>query len=211
MKQILVYGDSLTWGADPATGLRHPVAQRWPNVLQAGLGAQAHVIQDGLGGRTTCFDDHAAPCCRNAVKTLPVALMANMPLDLVIVMLGTNDLKPVHGGVALGAQAGMRRLVQLVATLPYKPATAIPQMLIVAPPLCRMARNRPLDSAQRIAESRKLSHLYEKLSVEMGVAFFDASRVAEASEIDGVHLDQANTSAIGAALVAPVRTLLARA
>lgn len=118
MQQILAYGDSLTWGADPVTGLRHPHEDLWPSVLEGGLGGAARVLHDGLGGRTTCFDDHAGPSCRNAVKTLPVALGSHMPLDLLILFLGTNDLKPIHGGVAIGAQAGMRRLARSCGAIP---------------------------------------------------------------------------------------------
>ncbi len=208
-KQILAYGDSLTWGADPVTTLRHPIADLWPSVLQAGLGDVARVVQDGLGGRTTCFDDHAAACCRNSTITLPVAMSAHMPLDLVIIMLGTNDLKPIHGGVALGAQAGMRRLVHLARTTPYKPKEATPQVLIVAPPHCGEATMRAHDSGRRIEESHKFAQLYSELAEEVGCAFFDASTVAQPSKEDGVHLDVANTRAIGEALVAPVLKLLA--
>ncbi len=96
MKTILAFGDSLTWGADPVSGMRHPAELRWPNVLQSKLGGGVEVIAEGLGGRTTCYDDHTGPACRKGAKALQVALGSHMPLDLVIIMLGTNDLKPVH-------------------------------------------------------------------------------------------------------------------
>ncbi|WP_163272196.1 SGNH/GDSL hydrolase family protein [Chelativorans alearense] len=210
MKQILAYGDSLTWGADPVTALRHTYEDLWPSMLEAGLNGAARVIHDGLGGRTTCFDDHAAPSCRNAVKTLPVALGSHMPLDLVILFLGTNDLKAIHGGVAIGAQAGMRRLIQIVRSYPYKPANAVPEVLIVAPPPCAPSRNGPPNGGRRIEESLAFSGLYAALAQEMGCAFFDAGMVAQASPEDGVHLDREATRAIGGALVGPVKAILAR-
>lgn len=208
MKTILAFGDSLTWGADPATGLRHPREFRWPEVLEAGLEGKAHVIAEGLGGRTTCYDDHAGPACRNGAKALEVALASHMPLDLVIIMLGTNDLKPVHGGVAETAVSGMRRLAQIVETFPYKPRSCRPSLLIVAPPACVGGPTGAPAAGRRISESRRLSPLYEKLAEEVNCAFFDAGTVASASSIDGVHLEGEATANMGRALVAPVLAIL---
>lgn len=208
MREILAFGDSLTWGVDPTTGLRHPAAAQWPRVLEAGLeGVRVHA--DGVGGRTTCRDDDAGAACRNGARALPVALSAQMPLDLVIVMLGTNDLKAVHGGRALSAQAGMRRLAQIVETFPYKPRKALPRLVIVAPPPCCAGPSGEPAGGRSIAESRLLAPLYQSLATELGCAFFDAGTVAQASAVDGVHLDATNTQAIGAALIAPVARILA--
>lgn len=208
MKTVLAFGDSLTWGADPATGLRHPTKFRWPEVLEAGLDGTAKVIGDGLGGRTTCYDDHTGPACRNGAKALLVALGSQMPLDLVIIMLGTNDLKPSHGGQAEPAVSGMRRLAQIVETYPYKPRSAVPRLMIVAPPACVAGPQGTPAAGRRISESERLSPLLRQLAAEIGVEFFDAGTVATSSPIDGVHLSAEATLAIGQALVAPVRTLL---
>lgn len=208
MKTVLAFGDSLTWGADPATGLRHPPEGRWPEVLGETLGGLARIISEGLGGRTTCYDDHAGPACRNGAKALEVTLASHMPLDLVIVMLGTNDIKPVHGGRAEGAVSGMRRLAQIVETFPYKPKGAKPKLLIVAPPPCSPGPGGHPAAGRSVAESERLSPLYRKLAEELGHPFFDAGSVTRASEIDGVHLEAANTAAIGRALAVPVGEIL---
>lgn len=208
MKTILAFGDSLTWGADPVTGLRHPVGAQWPRVLEAALGS-VRIHADGVGGRTTCRDDDAGAACRNGAKALPVALSAHMPLDLVIVMLGTNDLKAVHGGRAIAAQAGMRRLAQIIETFPYKPRNAVPQLLIVAPPACGAGPSGHPAGGRSIAESRLLAPLYQALAAELGCGFFDAATVASADPADGVHLAADQTTAIGQALVAPVARMLA--
>ena len=208
MKTVLAYGDSLTWGHDPANGgLRHAHDDLWPSVLARGLGDRVRVVQDGLGGRTTSFDDPSGPSCRNAVRSLPVTLCSQMPLDLVILMLGTNDLKPRFGASAHSAYQGMRRLVQIVRSFPYKPASAVPRMMIVAPPCCGPA-DLGLDGPQRVAESQRFAPLYAQLAREEGVAFFDAGTVAAPCREDGVHLHAPETRAIGTALVAPVRDLL---
>ena len=210
MKQILAFGDSLTWGADPATGDRHPIEQRWPTSLEKELNGIAHVIPEGLGGRTTCFDDHAAPNERNAVKALPMLLGSHYPLDLVIIMLGTNDLKPQLCGYANGAQGGMRRLIQQVQLYPWKTGVQVPNVLIVAPPSCRLTRdNQPPAQNRSIAESQKFSSLYAALASELGTGYFDAGTVAEASAEDGVHLSADTTRTLGVALANPVRELLA--
>lgn len=210
MKQILAFGDSLTWGADPATGERHPIEQRWPTALEKELNGTAHVIPEGLGGRTTCFDDHAAPNERNAVKALPMLLGSHYPLDLVIIMLGTNDLKPQLCGYANGAQGGMRRLIQQVQLYPWKTGVQVPKVLIVAPPSCRLTRdNQPPAQNRSIAESQKFSSLYAALASELGTGYFDAGTVAEASAEDGVHLSADTTRTLGVALANPVRELLA--
>ncbi len=209
MKEILAFGDSLTWGADPSTGLRHPPAFQWPRALEAELAGRARVVADGLGGRTTCRDDHGGPACRNGAKALPGALAAHMPLDLVIFLLGTNDLKAIHGGRAVSAQAGMRRLVEIVETFPFKPRSAQPKILIVAPPLCgEGSGGKPPAGAREIAESRLLAPLYAELAAATGCGFFDAASVADPSPADGVHLEAEATAALGRALAGPVAALL---
>ncbi len=91
-KTVLCYGDSLTWGYNAETIGRHAFEDRWPSVLQKALGDQARIIPEGLNGRTTAFDDYLADCDRNGAKVLPTILQTHAPLDLVIIMLGTNDM-----------------------------------------------------------------------------------------------------------------------
>ena len=103
MKTVLCYGDSLTWGYVPDGSGRHALGDRWPQILQAELGGSVNVVADGLNGRTTAFDDHLSGFERNAAKTLTTALGTHFPLDLVIVMLGTNDMKSFICGSAPSA------------------------------------------------------------------------------------------------------------
>lgn len=90
-KQILAYGDSLTWGINSGVG-RHRFEDRWPSVLEA-ASEDARVVADGLSGRTSCFDDQSAAAARNGASTLPVLLGSHYQLDVAVIMLGTNDLK----------------------------------------------------------------------------------------------------------------------
>jgi lysophospholipase L1-like esterase len=212
MKSILCYGDSITWGTDPTRpGLRHAPEDRWPNVLAKGLGADIEAINEGLGGRTTAFDDSLADCDRNGVRILPTIMHTHRPVDVVILSLGTNDLKPAIAGNAPSTMLGMRRLVEIVKNFaPRMPGYVVPDVVIVSPPYLAPSDDPFFDElfAGGIAESRKLAPLYRKLAAEMGCAFFDAAEVAKASSIDGIHLDAANTRAMGEALVPIVRALL---
>jgi lysophospholipase L1-like esterase len=211
MKTILCYGDSITWGSDPVDGGRHPREYRWPNVLQEALGSDVEVIADGLRGRTTGFDEHLASCDRNGVRILPTSLYTHAPLDLVIIMLGSNDMKPAIAGTALAAMQGMRRLVEIVKLNATRDGTdEPPAILIVAPPpLCETAHPEfAAMFAGGVEQSRMLASFYSDLADVEGCGFFDAGSVAETSPLDGVHLDADNTRAIGKGLEPIVRLML---
>ncbi|TYR31138.1 SGNH/GDSL hydrolase family protein [Mesorhizobium microcysteis] len=211
MKTVLCYGDSITWGSDAATGGRHDFADRWPNVLQKALGPDVVVVTDGLRGRTTAFDEHLAACDRNGVRILPTSLYTHAPLDLVIIMLGSNDMKPAIAGTALAALQGMRRLVEIVRLNATRDGSAEPpSVLIVAPPaLCETANAEfAAMFAGGVEQSRMLASLYADLADESGCGFFDAGSVAQTTPIDGVHLDAENTRAIGKGLEPIVRMML---
>ena len=132
------------------------------------------------------------------------------PVDLIILMLGANDMKPHIAGTAVAAMQGMRRLISIAKTHNSGLVDETrPDILIVAPPpLCETADPEfAAMFAGGIPESRMLASLYADLADEQGVGFFDASSVAETTPIDGVHMDAANTRAIGKALV-PVATVM---
>ncbi|NDV88155.1 arylesterase [Aurantimonas aggregata] len=211
MKTVLCFGDSLTWGYDAETGLRHDFADRWPNVLARALGDDVCVVTDGLNGRTTAFDDHTVMSDRNGARTLPTALGAHQPLDLVVLMLGTNDLKRhTGGGRVFESRQGMERLVEIIQTFPYQRGYAVPKILIVAPPHFRETTEPDfaLLFGHGVEESQHFRSACTKVAEEYGCAVFDASEVCETTPLDGIHLDAAHTRALGEALVEPVKALL---
>lgn len=211
MKTILCYGDSITWGSDAETGGRHDFADRWPNVLQAALGTDIQVIAEGLRGRTTAFDEHLADCDRNGARILPTVLYTHAPIDLVIILLGSNDMKHAIAGTALAAMQGMRRLVELVRFNAMRDGQSEPPaVLIVAPPpLCETANTEySAMFAGGVEQSRMLASFYADLADEWGCGFFDAGSVAQTTPVDGVHLDAENTRAIGRGLEPIVRMML---
>ena len=190
---------------------RHALQDRWPTVLQSALGAGFHVIAEGLNGRTTAFDDHLAGADRNGARILPTVLGTHMPLDLVVIMLGSNDMKPWIHGNALAAAHGMQRLVQIVRGHPYFARCARPKGAARLAAACFAHRQcGVLGNVRRRGNeaSQKLAAAYSAVAAEMGCAFFDAATVARTTPLDGVHLDAENTRAIGAALAPIIRDLL---
>jgi len=209
-KTVLCYGDSLTWGYNAETIGRHAYEDRWPSVLQRALGNQVRIIPEGLNGRTTAFDDHLADCDRNGARILPTILQTHNPLDLVILLLGTNDMKPVVAGAAFAATQGVRRLIQLVRNHTWGFGYDVPDILIVAPPVISETANPVFAANYRgaIEESAMLATLYRDLADEESCGFLDAGSVAITTPLDGVHLDVENTRALGRGLEPIVRMML---
>ena len=210
MKSILAFGDSLTWGVNVANDLRHEFENRWPNVLAAGLANKARVIEEGMNGRTTVFDDPTTEENRNGAVGLPISLKTHQPLDLLIIMLGTNDIKYANRCRAFDASMGMERLVNLTRKHNWSGTYTCPEILLMSPPALVPTQNEWFNDlwGHAIEESKLFAHHYSRIAKELGVHFFDAGSVAKASDVDGGHLDVAGTRAIGAALVPLVHMIL---
>jgi lysophospholipase L1-like esterase len=210
VKVILCYGDSNTWGYEPGTGNRYPRDRTWPGVLRKNLGEGYIVIDEGLNGRTTVWDDPTQlfPEKRNGLKYLIPCLESHMPLDLVIIMLGTNDLKKRFSLSPLEVAKGMRALVEAVKVSGAGPGGKPPGILLVAPPrigqLFEFAEE--LEGAEE--KSKKLPGYYRLIAEEMGCEFLDASEIVSPSKIDGVHLDLNGHLRLGEALAIQVKRIL---
>jgi lysophospholipase L1-like esterase len=210
MKTILAFGDSLTWGYNAADGGRHAFEDRWPHALGAKLGTGYRVIAEGLNGRTTIHDDNLVDELRNGVKALPMLLSSHQPLDLVIIALGTNDLKHPWWSRASDAKRGVQRLVETVQRFPYGVNMRNPKVLVIAPPAVIHTDNADFDKmfSHGIKESQKFGEEYKLLEVSHGVTVFEAGKIVEADQRDGIHLDVANTKKLGEALAPLVRQML---
>lgn len=208
MKTVLAYGDNLTWGFDVETGKRLAYEDRWPTVLEQGLG-DVRLIAEGLAGRTTAFDDHTGLPDRNGARILPTLLGTHMPLDAIILMLGNSELR-TYVANAVGAANGMKRLIEIVRTYPYDRPYAAPPIVVVAPPRLLATRHPDLGPMfeGRIEESQRLAEHYRRLSNDAGVTYFDAATVATVSPLDGAHLDATNSRALGAELVPVMKQVL---
>jgi lysophospholipase L1-like esterase len=210
MKNILAFGDSLTWGYVAGKDVRHAFEDRWPNALAAGLKGNASVLAEGMNARTTVFDDPTDSTNLSGAVSLPILLKTHQPLDLVIIMLGTNDIKFAARCRAFDAAMGMERLIKLVRTHDYVKGFAVPDILLMSPPCLVPTQDEWFNElwGHAIAESKLFAKHYARVAEEQGVHFFDAGSVAVADPTDGGHLDAANTRAIGVALVPVVRKIL---
>lgn len=214
-RRILCFGDSLTWGWVPvADGMpteRYPRQQRWPGVLADRLGPDFMVLEEGLSARTTNADDPTDPRL-NGSKYLPAALASHLPLDLVILMLGTNDTKAYFGRTPLDIALGMSVLVTQVLTSAGGVGTSYPapQVLVVAPP---PLPPMPHPWFQLIFEgsqekSARLAHVYEAMASFVKVPFFDAGSVITTEGVDGLHFTEQNNRDLGEALAEQVTRIL---
>jgi lysophospholipase L1-like esterase len=139
MRHVLLYADSLSWGIVP--GSRNPLAfeKRWPGVMENVLvarGQKIRVIEDCLNGRRTVWDDPFKPG-RNGRAGIEQQMEIHSPLDLVILMLGTNDFQSMHTNNAWHSSQGIASLVNAIRQAPIEPGMPIPPVLIIVPPLIR--------------------------------------------------------------------------
>ena len=213
MRQILVYGDSLTWGIIPDTRRRLPFEARWPGVLEHELltrGEQVRVIEDCLNGRRTVWDDPFKPG-RNGLVGVEQRIEVNSPLALVVLMLGTNDFQTMHSHDAWLSAQGMAAIVRAIRRAPIEPGMPVPEVLIVVPPPIRTPKGTiapKFVGAEK--KSRGLATALAQVARVERCRFFDAATVTTSSRVDGVHLDADQHAALGRALVAPVSRMLRR-
>jgi len=184
---------------------RLPRAQRWPQVMAAALGAEWDVIAEGHPGRTAVFADPIEGSHKNGQLSLPVLLESHRPLDLVMVMLGTNDLKARFGASAADVALGIERLAMDIVRSGAGPSGYPPVVLLVAP--ARIEETGVFEAifAGAAEKSRALPALLEEAATRQGAGFWDAGRVAQVDPVDGIHLNAAGHAAIGAGLAAVLR------
>jgi len=211
MQQILVYADSLTWGIIPDTRRRLPFEARWPGVAEGALlaaGKGVRVIEDCLNGRRTVFED-PYKAGRNGLTGLEQRIEVNSPLDLVILMLGTNDFQSMHAHNAWHAAQGIGALIDAIRRAPIEPGMPIPKILVVAPPAVQEPRGAIAAKFQGAKDkSAGLAAAIEAVARDRGCEFFDAGRVTGSSVVDGVHLDANQHTVLGRAIAGVVGPLL---
>lgn len=207
MKTILCFGDSNTWGANPATQGRFPVGVAWPAVLAATLGSDYRVIDEGLPGRTTLWDDPIEGH-KNGRDYLIPCLASHNPLDLVIIMLGTNDLKKRFSVSAYDIANSAGVLVDIVRSSTAGPNDGAPQVLLMAPPpLAPLGEYRYMFEGGE-EKSRLFAEQYTRVATAKGCHFLDAGSVIVSSPQDGIHFEAEQHTKLGKAVAATVRAML---
>ncbi len=213
-KDILCFGDSLTWGWIPikegAPTKRYPLRQRWPGVMASQLGEHVHIIEEGLNGRTTSANDPNDPRL-NGSHYLPSAIASHLPLDLVIIMLGTNDTKCFFNRTPFDITYGMSKLVGLVLSSSGGVGTAYPapKCLVVAPPPLNSIQlpffQGTFDGARE--KSCELAQRYKDMADFMNIDFLDAGDFVTTEGCDGIHFTSQNNISLGKAIAVKVNEI----
>jgi lysophospholipase L1-like esterase len=216
-RRVLVYGDSLTYGSVPVERVvpttRYSRDQRWTGVLGARLGPGYEIIEEGLGGRTTDVDDRLDPLRLNGATHLPAILASHLPLDLVVIMLGTNDFKwyferqPEDIAVGVGRLIGICEASDRIVGTVY-PA---PQVLVIAPPPLGHISN-PWAArlfAGGLEKSKRYGGALRDLTSFLGARFLDAAEFLTTDGVDGIHFTRQNNAALGTAVAAAVGDVFA--
>ena len=208
MKTVLCYGDSNTWGADPETGERFAPDVRWPGVLARELGDGFRVIEEGLNGRTTVRDDPIEGVHKNGRTYLRACLESHKPIDLIAIMLGTNDLKERFGASASDIAQGAASLAEMALTGGCGPEDgALVVLLISPPPVGRLTYLAEMFEGSEV-KSRKFSGHYQHFAEQYGCAFLDAGGIISSSDVDGIHLEADEHRKLGGAVAERVGEML---
>jgi lysophospholipase L1-like esterase len=224
--RILAFGDSNTWGWIPAaTGFptsRYSDAVRWPGVLEAELRKTipgATVVVDALSGRTV---NTAYPEAQNAIEggefkglsRIGSAVAAALPLDLVIIMLGTNDARSDLAVPTANVARDITAMVERVKTINGGVATdyPTPKVLVVAPPAMGDTSRTPISGVTQGSDklSAAISAAIVAASRATGTPVFDAGRAVQVKSIDGVHFSPENHRELGRVLTSEVKNVLGK-
>ena len=205
-RTVLCFGDSNTHGAPPMRDFgpnpRYGRDVRWPGVLGKLLGPDWHVIEEGLGGRTTVMDDPIEGAVRNGARILPAILLSHQPLDLVVVMLGTNDVKSGFGVTPREIARGADRLLRQIASSDCGPDCATPEMLLISPAHVEEAGCLAEMYRGGAEKSRRLGPEFKVVADARKAGFLNAAEIVTPSPVDGVHWDAAEHAKLAAVVAA---------
>jgi lysophospholipase L1-like esterase len=209
---VLCFGDSNTHGtmAMRWRGDRRRLSkpERWTSVMGTALGAGWEVLPEGHPGRTTVLDDPIEGAHKNSLRALPAILESHRPLDLVIVMLGTNDLKARFGHSAQDIALGVQRVLTEIRRSDCGPGGRAPEILIAAPVAALVTGIFTDMFAGATEKAAALPALLRGVAEQSGAAFVDLNEVAKVDPVDGIHLDATAHAAIGHRMAEAVRKAL---
>lgn len=207
MKRILCYGDSNTWGYNPVTLDRFDQNTRWTRVLGKTLGNDYEIIEEGLNGRTTVWEDPIEGYKNGQTYLIP-CLETHRPLDLVILMLGTNDLKKRFGLSAFDIAEGVRVLVIIIQRSNSGLKGHAPQLLLMSPPPTAALTGYAEMFEGAGEKSEKFSQYYGRVAQEVGCAFLDTSKIVVSSPLDGIHFEGGEHQKLGQAAAVKVKEII---
>ena len=209
-KHIVCFGDSNTHGycAEPSDcadgGIRYNESERWTCLLNEKLGEDYLVLEEGLSGRTSVFSDPLHECM-SGLDAIYSCLMSHEPVDLLIIMLGTNDTKERLGANAACIAIGMERLILKAKSIAAWRGE--PKILVICPPhigegLYRVPEGVPMGKGCP-EKSRELAGYLRPVAERQGCAFLDAEGLCEFNRHDCMHLTRKGHAQM-AELLAPI-------
>jgi len=211
MPRILCYGDSNTWGyaTQPRPDGRYADAERWPNVMAAALGPDWCVIEEGLNGRTTVHPDPIEGLWLDGSSTFTAILRSHMPLDVVAIMLGTNDLKAKFSVGPFDIAGGVEVLLKQLARAEAGRNGGAPKAVVICPPPILATFGAFEFFGEMFAggheKSKRMAVSYQTMATQNGAAFLDMDKVIKTSSYDGIHLDVDMQARLGEAVAGLVR------
>jgi len=219
MKTILCFGDSNTWGFPPdyeepdPVKARYPWQVRWPGVMQSILGKEYRIVEDAINGRTAFFNDPLSEF-RNGAAAIDYAMLANMPVDLVTIMLGSNDVKIFFNAQPFIIGKGIETLIDKIRLGGYGPGGESPEILIIAPAklpgsIVRTWVKNEFDEIS-VKKSEQLAEVYQEVAQRKECHFMNASDFVEANDKDALHLDEAAHAKLAEAVSEKVKEILSK-
>lgn len=210
IKNVLCYGDSNTYGYMPGYGTRYPREIRYPGRLQMLLGDEYNVIEEGCSGRTTLYDD-PIDGWKNGMDYLLPCLYSHRPIDIMILMLGSNDLKLTFHLTAEQIAESAGKLVDVVKSFTAEKQEFVPKIILVSPPeIGKGIRNSAFYGAfdeNSIGESKRFPEFFRKVANQRDCIFFDAAKHIYPSEVDSLHLTPEGHITLAKELAKVVRDL----
>ena len=212
-KRVICFGDSNTWGYIPVTGQRYDETIRWPARLQEKLGYKDYtVVEEGLTGRTTVFDDPFDPEL-NGLKTMPAILRSAAPIDMLVFMLGTNDFQSnIPAGNPISTARAVQYMLEIARSLGVDRPGEKMKVLLISPVEITEDRltfkENDVTDQTSINHSRELGKHLRIVADQLGVEFIDAAKYIKPGKVDGVHLDEAGHAKMAELVYEMVHTML---
>mgnify|MGYP001103855940 CR=1 FL=1 len=207
MRTVLCYGDSNTWGWNPDDKSRYKMEERWPGVLRMELGSSYYIIEEALNGRTTVWEDPIMGY-KSGKEYLTPCLESHKPIDLVIMMLGTNDLKKRFNLSPLDIAKGVETLVKMIKKSDCGLNGGEPKILLICPPQVGKLNydfSQIFEGSEE--KSKKLGPHYKVIAEFYGCYFLDASKIIISSDIDGIHIEKGEHKKLGKAVADIVKEI----
>lgn len=198
MKEILCFGDSNTYGLVPNEKRRFAYEERWTGILATLLGKDFHVTEEGLCGRTTVFEDFLRDG-RRGTKSLPIILESHSDVDLVVLMLGTNDMKTCYSTNENVIALGVEKLIEQIQSFNKETKILLLSPIYLGEKVW-MKEYDPEFSKNSVEISKKLKYTYKAVAEKHNIAFLAASDFVHPSEADQEHLDKENHAVLANAV-----------